>query len=122
MVRPIHAGQVYAAHGRWFVLERRDRAAHNNWRPIQLSGTVLTPEVLEKPVCIGGQPQRGPLEGALSNLSASATVLLLQRQASVRFKVPSVNLLRIQACADSALSFVQRRLLALANPRMGFSG
>jgi len=51
MVRPIHAGQVYAAHGRWFVLER---AAHN-WRPTELSGgqiavgafTVLAPEVLE---------------------------------------------------------------------------
>ena len=54
MVRPIHVDQVYAEHGRWFVLERRDRAAHN-WRPTELSGgqiavgafTVLAPEVLE---------------------------------------------------------------------------
>ena len=29
-------------YGRWFVLECRDRAAHN-WRPTQLSGAVLTP-------------------------------------------------------------------------------
>src|SRR6516165_9350423 len=46
MVRPIQARQVYATYGRWFVLERPDRAAHN-WRPTELSGAVLTPKVLE---------------------------------------------------------------------------